>query len=85
MDLIGIKQSTGIDIYGMLGLGLGDKFVVRAHYHLCRHPMMTGFFCAIFITPKMTINHLFFSICLTTYILVAVKFHEEPDLRKMLG
>ena len=69
----------------MIGLGLKDEFVLRAHYHLCRHPMMTGFFFVIFITPMMTINHLFFAVCVTIYILVAVKFYEEPDLRKMLG
>ena len=85
MDLFGVKQSTGVDIYKMLGLGLDGDFVIRAHFHYCRHPIMWGFFCMFFITPVMTINHLFFAIGATTYILIAVTLFEEPDLRDMFG
>ena len=85
MDLFGVKQSTGIDIYKMLGFGLDGEFVIRAHFHYCRHPIMWGFFCMFFTTPLMTINHIFFAISATTYILIAVKLFEEADLRAIFG
>ena len=85
MDLFGVKQSTGVDIYKMLGFGLEDDFVIRAHFKYCRHPIMWGFFCMFFITPVMTINHLFFAVSATTYILIAVMLFEEADLRELFG
>ena len=62
-----------------LGLGL-NGFVIRGHYALCRHPIMTGFFMVFTLVPEMTYNHLFFTVCMSIYIVIAVKFFEEPDL-----
>ncbi len=78
-ELFGIKQSTGIDIMAMVGLG-ADGFKTRAHYGLCRHPIMTGFFMLFIFIPRMTLNHVFFSVSCIAYILIAVTFFEEPDL-----
>ena len=82
-DLFGVKQGTGIDIYEMLGFGLTGTFSTRLHLNYCRHPIMWGFFCIFFVTPVMTLNHIFFAVNYTTYILIAVKMFEEPDLRAM--
>ena len=81
-ELFGIKDSTGVDIMAKIGLGV-DGFVSRAHYSLCRHPIMLGFFMMFTFIPKMTYNHLFFSISCIIYILIAVHFLEEPDYKKM--
>ena len=43
---------------------------------------MTGFLTLFFTVPHMTANHLFFSVSCSVYILIAVKFFEEPDLKK---
>ena len=80
-DLFGITQGTGFDIYKKLGIGTNGNFVSRLHFHYCRHPIMWGFFCIFFITPMMTVNHLFFAVSLSIYIVISVKLFEEPDLR----
>lgn len=79
-ELLGVKQGSGIDIMAKLGFQPLQGLVVRAHYSLCRHPIMVGFFGLFFLVPVMTWNHVFFSVSCTTYILLAVTFLEEPDL-----
>lgn len=81
-ELFGIKQGTGLDIYGKLGIGFGDKFTTRLHYRLIRHPIMTGFFIMFIFCPRMSVNHAIWSVCCITYILLAVKLLEERDLKK---
>ena len=83
-DLFGIKQGTGVDIMKKLGLGL-NGYCNRAHYKLCRHPIMLGFFIMFLGVPKMTYNHMFFSASCIAYILLAVYCFEEPDLCKEFG
>lgn len=84
MELVGIKQGTGIDIYRMAGVSV-EGFTTRLHYRLMRHPMMTGWFFIFFSIPTMTWNHLLFSVVMTTYIHVAVKFFEEPRMQDHFG
>lgn len=81
-DLFGLKQ-----VYEYLNK-LEPKpipFKMSFLYGIIRHPLMLGFIIAFWASPVMTVGHLIFSITTTLYILVAVKFLEERDLRKMHG
>ena len=40
-ELFGLKDAFGVDFMGIVGLGLEDgRLAERAHYSLCRHPIM---------------------------------------------
>lgn len=81
-DLFGLKQ-----VYEYLR-NLEPKpisFKMSFLYGIIRHPIMLGFIIAFWAAPVMTVGHLIFSVTTTLYILVAVKFLEERDLRKMHG
>ena len=60
-------------------------FKTNFFYKIVRHPIMLCFIIAFWATPVMTLGHLVFSITTTLYILIAVKFLEERDLRKFHG
>lgn len=61
------------------------KFQVNWFYKLVRHPLMLGFIIAFWAAPTMTTGRLLFAAVTSAYILVAVKFLEEKDLKKIIG
>lgn len=85
-ELFGVKQGTGFDIMKRFGWNLEEgAFSKRLHYRFVRHPIMLGIFILLYVTPTMTLNHVIFSVCCTTYILLAVYLLEEPDLITQFG
>jgi len=76
--LFGLKQALGRDYDGAI------KFVTPMLYKLVRHPMMTGIFISMWAIPTMTVGHLVFSISMTFYLLVGIRF-EEKKLVQELG
>jgi methanethiol S-methyltransferase len=81
-DLFGLKQ-----VFENLKQkeSLPSEFKMNLFYKIVRHPIMLGFIIAFWATPVMTLGHLMFSITTTTYIIVAVKFFEERNLREIHG
>jgi protein-S-isoprenylcysteine O-methyltransferase Ste14 len=75
-DLFGLRQVwlhfTGRD-YSPL------PFKAAGLYRYLRHPIMTGVFIGIWVTPSMTTGHLIFALGMSVYILIGV-YHEERDL-----
>jgi len=81
-ELFGLKQ-----IFDNLKNNLHEppKFQVNFFYKIVRHPIMLGFIIAFWATPIMTVGHLVFAVVTTAYIVIAVKYLEEKDLKKYLG
>lgn len=46
---------------------------------------MLGFIIAFWATPLMTVGHLIFAGVTTIYIIIAVKYLEEKDLKMLHG
>ena len=61
------------------------KFQTNYLYKIVRHPIMLGFLVAFWAAPTMTVGHLLFTVVTTIYILIAVKYLEENDLKKAVG
>jgi len=61
------------------------KFQTNYLYKIIRHPIMLGFIIAFWASHTMTVGHLLFAILTTIYILIAIKYLEEKDLRKSIG
>lgn len=62
-----------------------EPFQVRYFYKFIRHPIILGFIIAFWATPVMTTGHLLFAVVTTLYMIIAVKFLEERDLRRIHG
>jgi len=60
-------------------------FKMSFFYRIVRHPIMLGFIIAFWAAPVMTTGRLVFAVTTTLYILIAIKFLEERDLKKMHG
>jgi protein-S-isoprenylcysteine O-methyltransferase Ste14 len=60
------------------------EFKERWLYRWCRHPMMLGLLITFWVTPRMTVGHLFFAAAGSAYIAVGIRF-EERDLRTRFG
>jgi protein-S-isoprenylcysteine O-methyltransferase Ste14 len=54
-------------------------------YRLVRHPMMAGMLVTFWARPTMTQGRLLLAVAMSGYILAAVKWLEERDLRKAFG
>lgn len=81
-ELFGLKQ---VYDYCKEKQSIDTPFTVRYFYAFVRHPLMLGFLIAIWAAPVMSAGHLLFSLVLTIYILLAVKYLEEKDLRRAIG
>lgn len=80
-DLLGLRQVRAYrDDRELTPL----EFQTPALYRYIRHPLMTGFLVAFWITPHMTVGHLLFAGGMTVYILVGVNL-EERDLVATFG
>jgi len=83
-ELFGLKQVM-ISLKSKSITTEKPKFQVNFLYKIVRHPIMLGYIIAFWSTPLMTVGHLIFAIITTLYILVAVKYLEEKDLKKSIG
>ena len=81
-ELFGIKQV--IDNYKNKPVE-ETSFQVRYLYNFIRHPLMLGFIIAFWCTPHMSAGRLLFAVFTTIYIMAAVKYLEEKELREKLG
>lgn len=54
-------------------------------YGIVRHPQYLGQLIAFWSRSKMTEGDVLFSVTMTLYILIAVRFSEEPALVKLIG
>jgi protein-S-isoprenylcysteine O-methyltransferase Ste14 len=77
-DLFGLAQAVRGDRYQE------PRFATPGLYAIVRHPIMSGFIVAFWVTPRMTDGHLVFAAVSTAYIVIAVRL-EERDLRAQLG
>lgn len=80
-DLMGLRQvrayREGRDLEPL-------DFQTPALYRYVRHPLVTGFLVAFWVTPTMSVGHLLFAGGMTAYALVGVRL-EERDLVAAFG
>jgi protein-S-isoprenylcysteine O-methyltransferase Ste14 len=80
-DLFGLRQ---VWIYFVNWEYTQLPFKTVSLYRYIRHPIMTGVFLGIWVTPSMTVGHLIFALGMSLYILIGV-YHEEKDLLREFG
>lgn len=81
-ELFGLRQ-VWLHLRSRPHADLGFRTV--GFYKLVRHPIQLGFLIAFWATPHMTFGRLLFAAGCTAYILVALRFFEEPDLVRAFG
>jgi protein-S-isoprenylcysteine O-methyltransferase Ste14 len=59
-------------------------FVTPLLYRIVRHPLYVGWFLIFWGAPTMSAGHFLFSVGMSLYILIAIRF-EERDLVKHIG
>lgn len=57
-------------------------FVTPAPYKLVRHPLYVGWLVSFWVTPRMTVAHLFFAVMTSAYILIAIQLEEQDLVRE---
>jgi len=78
-DLFGLRQ-VWLHMQGQPQQNL--RFATPLFYRVVRHPLYVGWLCVFWITPTMTVTHLFFAAVTTAYILVAIRFEERDLMRE---
>jgi methanethiol S-methyltransferase len=64
---------------------LATTFRTPLLYRVVRHPLMLGFLIAFWAAPLMTVGHVIFAGFWTVYIVLSVRWLEEPDLAAAIG
>ncbi len=72
------------EFFGLRAASAKPRLMTPLVYRVVRHPMMLGMLVAFWSAPRMTLGHLVFSLGLTTYILVGMRY-EERDLERTFG
>jgi protein-S-isoprenylcysteine O-methyltransferase Ste14 len=93
VSLVGSHTLDGLELFGVrqvLAFFRGrvlasTPFRTPGLYRLVRHPMMAGMLMTFWAAPTMTQGRLFLAAAMSGYILAAVKYLEERDLRKTFG
>lgn len=93
VSLVGSHTIDGLAVFGVRqvlahfrGRALpGVPFRTPGLYRLVRHPMMAGLLMTFWAWPTMTQGRLLLAAAMSAYILAAVKWLEERDLRKAFG
>ena len=80
-DLFGMRQ---VWLYLMGKPYTHLPFKTPFFYRYVRHPLYFGWLLAFWMTPTMTVTHLFFAVVTTCYILIAIQL-EEHDLVTIYG
>jgi protein-S-isoprenylcysteine O-methyltransferase Ste14 len=82
LELFGVRQVLAF----FRGRSLpATPFRTPGLYRLVRHPMMSGMVTTFWAAPTMTQGRLLLAAAMSVYILAAVKYLEERDLRRAFG
>ena len=93
VTLAAANMINGLEVFGLRQVLVhyqgrvleSARFVTPGLYRLVRHPMMTGILLVLWCAPTMSQGRLLLATTMSVYIVVAVKFLEERDLRKTFG